>query len=342
MSPANFTLTLHRRHYDIGISQTMNTHFSARTSRTSRMLRLMALAALFAVTACSKDEPAAEKPKEPEAQATSPNTVGLDAKAVQAADIRVAQAGPAAIQQTLTLYGSVQSNAEREGSIRARYPGTIRSISKRLGDTVSKGAPLLSIESSESLQTYSLAAPINGIVIERAANVGETVDTEQVLIRIADLSTVWVEFAVFARDLGRVRVGSPITVAGSDGTPSAQSTINYIAPVGEAGNQSIVARAQIENKEGLWVPGQFITGEAVVGQTQAAVAVEPGALQTLSGKTVVFVQTARGFEARPIEVGGRSDEAIEVRSGLTAGERYVAANSYLLKADLTKGEAEEE
>ncbi len=333
---------VHRRHYLTGISETMNTHFTARKSRTSRMLRLMAVVTLVAVTACSKDDASAEKPKESEAQATSPNTIVIDAKAVQAADIRVAQAGPAAIQQTLTLYGSVQSNAEREGSIRARYPGTIRSISKRLGDTVAKGAPLVSIESSESLQIYTLTAPINGIVIERAANVGETVDTEQVLIRIADLSTVWVEFAVFARDLGRVRVGSPVAVAGSDGTPSTQSTINYIAPVGEAGNQSIVARAQVENKQGLWVPGQFITGEAVVGQTQAAVAVEPGALQTLSGKTVVFVQTARGFEARPIEVGGRSDKAIEVRSGLAAGERYVAANSYLLKADLTKGEAEEE
>ena len=320
----------------------MNAHFTVHPGRASRIFRVLALSTLLAATACSKDDAAEATPEGPENQAAEPNIVVMDAKAMQAADIRVAQAGPAPIEQTLTLYGSVQSNAEREGHIRARYPGTIRSVSKRLGDSVSKGAPLLSIESSESLQTYSLAAPIGGIVIERAANVGETVDTEQVLMRIADLSTVWVEFAVFARDLGRVRVGSPVAVAGSDGTPAAQSTINYIAPVGEAGNQSIVARAQVENKEGLWVPGQFVTGEAVVGQTQAAVSVEPGALQTLSGKTVVFVQTSRGFEARPVQLGGRSDKAVEVRGGLTAGERYVAANSYLLKADLTKGEAEEE
>lgn len=314
---------------------------------TAVVMRVALLAGLVSVAACSKDKegtPTKQEATATEAAAVVPaeNIVALDAKASAAAGIEVAVAGPGDIRETITLYGSVQSNAEREGTVKARYPGTIKSVNKRLGDAVSKGASLISIESSESLQTYSIGAPTGGVVIERNANVGETVDTEQVLMRIADLSNVWIEFAVFARDLGRVRVGIPIAVTGSDGSTQAEGTISYLAPVGEAGNQSIVARAQIENKGGTWVPGQFVTGEAVVGQAIAPVTVAPEAIQTLNDKTVVFIQTNRGFQARTVEVGRRSDQAVEVVNGLRAGERYVSANSYLLKADLTKGEAEED
>lgn len=329
------------RRHPTGKYTHMVTIHSRRSPLAKRLLQAAALFTLLAAAGCSKEDADEAKPEAP-AEAAAANVVALDAKAARAAGITVAKAGPANVQQTITLYGTVQSNAEREGNIKARYAGTIRSISKRVGDTVGKGAPLVSIESSESLQTYIISAPIGGVVIERTANIGETVDTEQVLMRLADLSSVWIEFAVFARDLGRVRVGSPITVIANDGATSIQAIINYMAPVGEAGNQSIVARTQVNNKTGQWVPGQFVTGEAVVDQAQVPVAVDPAALQTLEGKTVVFVQTAKGFEARPVEVGRSAPNAVEIRSGLRADERYVAAHSYLLKADLTKGEPEEE
>lgn len=332
---------LRPRCHPTGTYTPMDTTYSRRSPIAKQLLQVAALSTLLAAAGCSNEDAEEAKPEAP-TEAIAPNVVALDAKAARAAGITVAQAGPANVQQTITLYGTVQSNAEREGNIKARYAGTIRSIAKRVGDTVSKGAALVSIESSESLQTYTISAPISGVVIERTANIGETVDTEQVLMRLTDLSSVWIEFAVFARDLGRVRVGTPITVIANDGATSIQATINYMAPVGEAGNQSIVARTQVENKTGQWVPGQFVTGEAVVDQAHVPVAVDPASLQTLEGKTVVFVQTPKGFEARSIEIGRRAPNAVEIRSGLRAGERYVAAHSYLLKADLTKGEPEEE
>jgi cobalt-zinc-cadmium efflux system membrane fusion protein len=98
----------------------------------------------------------------------------------------------------------------------------------------------------------------------------------------------------------------------------------------------------INNRDGHWVAGQFVTGEVVIGDVQVPVAVVPAALQALQGKPVVFIQKDGRFEPRPVELGHRAQDAVEVVQGLNAGELYAARNSYLIKADLLKSEAEED
>lgn len=80
----------------------------------------------------------------------------------------------------------------------------------------------------------------------------------------------------------------------------------------------------------------------MTGQREAAVAVENGALQTVGGKTVVFVAEGDLFEAREVQLGVKDTDRTEITSGLKAAERYVAENSFVMKAELGKGEAEHE
>lgn len=260
--------------------------------------------------------------------------------AAKAAGIETAVSGPAEIRETLTVYGSIKPNAEREQTLRPRYAGIVKSVSKRPGDRVTQGESLLTIESSESLHSYTIVSPIEGQVLDRRANPGEAVGNDTVLMRVADLSSVWGEFALFARDLDRVRAGMTIRISASSGDPQTEVQIAYVAPAGEADSQSVIARAVIDNPDGRWVPGQFVTGEIVTSEVKAPVAIVPEALQTLNGKTVVFLQNANGFEAREISIGRQSPTAVEVTKGLRGGERYASANSYVIKSDLTKGEAE--
>ena len=277
----------------------------------------------------------AAQTKEPTAQALTP------ARA-RSAGIETAVAGEAQIRTTLMLHGTIRPNAEREQDIRARYPGVVRDVSKRVGDPVAAAEELLRVESNESLQTYSIRSPIPGRIIERRTNPGDAVDGSTVLLRVADLSTVWVEFALFARDLGQVRPGMSVSFRGANADDEGEAKIRYVAPAGQADSQSVVARAVVDNRDGRWVPGQFVTGEVVIADTRARVAVAPTALQELHGKTVVFVEEGTGFEARPVQLGKKSPGAIEVLAGISAGERYAAQNSYLIKADRLKGEAGEE
>ncbi len=303
-----------------------------------RLFAMSCLAAVVGLTACSEEKKAAPVEK----RAGGPQVAAITPQAAKAAGIQVAVAGPADIRETIALFGTVKSNGEKEQNFRARYPGTVRTVRKSIGDTVARGETLLTVESSSSLQTYAITSPINGTVLDRKANVGDTVDGETVLMRVADLSSAWVEFAVFARDLGHVRAGMPVRVTATDGHFLAQVRLDYVAPSGDSGNQSVVARATVDNARKEWVPGQFVSGDVAISEFQAPVAVLPAALQTMNGKPAVFVQTARGFEARSVGVGRRSQAAVEITGGLRIGERYATANSYLVKADLLKGEAGEE
>jgi len=308
----------------------------------------------FGLAGCGKshssasDASSASSPSSPRPSSAAPTQEPaakesqLTPERARNAGVETAVAGEAQIRTTLTLHGTIRPNAEREQDIRARYPGVVRDVSKRVGDPVAASEELLRVESNESLQTYSIRSPIPGRLIERRTNPGDAVDGSTVLLRVADLSTVWVEFALFARDLGQVRPGMSVSFRGANADDASEAKIRYVAPAGQADSQSVVARAVVDNRDGRWVPGQFVTGEVVVADTRARVAVAPAALQELYGKTVVFVEKGTGFEARSVQLGKRSRTAIEVLTGVSAGERYAAQNSYLIKADRLKGAAGEE
>lgn len=276
------------------------------------------------------------------AKSDAPAVARISEQDATAAGIQTAQAGPVDLRETVTLYGSIRPNAERQQSLRARYAGVVRSVTKRPGDRVAKGEQLLAIESNDSLEPYPILSPIAGTVLERNVNVGEAVDSSQTLLVVADLSTVWAEFAVFARDLGRIRAGMPVLLQSNDGSLRGEAKIAYIAPAGSSDSQSVVARVVIDNQMGRWVAGQFVTGDVVINDRRAAVAVAPAAIQQLGGDNVVFVHGAQGFSPRKVVIGSRGVESVEILQGLSAGERYATQNSYLIKADLQKGEGEED
>jgi len=311
------------------------------------MIRTVTLCLFVALVGCAKSptaEPESKSAAREEAQAGSKDAAvaAISPQAAQTSGIEVLTASPAVIRETLTLYGAIKPNAEREQTVRARYPGVVRSVSKRPGDRVARDETLLTIESNDSLEPYSVRSPMNGNVLERNVNPGETVDAATALIRIADLTTVWAEFAVFARDLGRVRGGMQIGIRSGETDVVGTTKLTYVASTGHTDSQSVVARAIMNNADGRWVAGQFVTGEVVVSDVRAPVAVAPSALQTLKQGTAVFVQTDKGFEPREVQIGHRDRDAIEIIKGVSAGEKYAAKNSYLIKADLLKSEVEEE
>jgi cobalt-zinc-cadmium efflux system membrane fusion protein len=298
------------------------------------------VAAVTVVFQVDGSEPSVRAAARPAVRPTGGFAVAIDA--ARAAGITIAVAAPARIATTVMLYGAIKPNAEREQDVRARYPGVVRAVAKRAGDSVSAGEILVRVESNESLRAYGIRSPISGRVLERAANPGESVGSETVLMTIADLNSVWAEFAVFAHDVARIRPGLAVRVRDSNSSTTADAELIYVAPSGSADSQSVVARAVLDNRGGKWIAGQFASAEVVVAQTDAAVAVVPTAIQLIDGKEIVFVETNGRLVPRPVRTGRHSAAAVEVLSGLAAGERYAAVNSYLIKADLAKGESEEE
>lgn len=255
----------------------------------------------------------------------------------RAAGVVTAVAGAGSISDELVLYGAIAPDATRVRAVHARFPGVIRSVSRNVGDTVRAGEALATIESNESLQTYTVTAPIAGVVTARHAAPGEQTDSDA-LFEIADFSSVWAELDVFSRDRARVRVGLPVAVT-SDNGATATGSIDYLAPVGNRASQSVTARVTLDNAAGRWTPGQFVEGRVTIETTPVELAVPLSALQRFRDFDVVFAQVGDTYEVRMLTLGRRDSKNVEVRGGLAPGTTYVVENSYLIKADIEKSGA---
>ena len=273
-----------------------------------------------------------------------PNEVGridLNEKKVENAHLDIAVAGPAKIKATLQLYGKITLNEDTVANVSPRYPGVVKAVSKRLGDRVKKGEPLAVIESNDSLRDYQVISEISGTIIKKEVTVGEVVRDDRPIFTVADLSTVWVDFSVFPQDFMRLKEGQVVQINYADNIIATTGKITYMAPFGSENTQSMLARAVVQNPDGLLRPGLFVTAELQIEEIDVPVAVRPAAIQSVNEKTVVFVVEGAAFEAREVELGTRDGSYVEVMSGLAAGDRYVAGNSFLLKAELGKSRVQD-
>lgn len=193
------------------------------------------------------------------------------------------------------------------------------------------------------LQRYEIKAPINGRIVEQMVDIGTPMGGEgqaHELYAIADLSKIWVELTVSAQHLAQIEEGQSLTIEASGMERRSQGTIILISPILNQDTRSARVTAAVDNSDGVWRPGSFVTADVALTESQAAIVLPKSALQTLKGETHVFVRTETGFEARRVELGSDDGNSVEILSGLGHGDHVATANSFLLKAELGKAEAE--
>ncbi len=270
------------------------------------------------------------------------DAIALSDAKILAAGIELAKASAGVLRDSLLLNGIVQPNQESLVQVTPRFPGIVRDVKKRIGDRVQKGDVLAVVESNQSLTTYELKASLAGTVIDRQTTLGEFVSEQKSAFIVADLSTVWVDFSVYRRDLRRVSVGDQVLIDPADGGKPIEAKISYLSPVGSSDTQSALARAMVPNSDQRLRPGLFITGRLTLSAKKVSIAVKSSALQTVENRNVVFVRNGDKFEARDVEIGDRDQEFVEITFGVIEGEIYAAQNSFIIKAEMAKGTAEHE
>lgn len=303
------------------------------------LLAACAVALVLPVGACGKgpDEAASAAEQGEEHDEEDGDRVTITAQALEASAIVIAQAGPGPIQETLDLTGRIMLQPAARAEIHAPYPGPVRAVLRNIGDTVRRGETLARVESSESLQTYSINTPIAGVVLERQTNIGD-VTSEASLFVVGDLNRLEAELNVVTRDIGRVSPGQTVVITGLDGSARIEARIATVLPMADAHSQTLIARAPLTITASSFRPGMAVRGSVVLAEQQAAVAVPRDAVQTVEGRSVVFVRVAaETFEARLVTLGRTGRDTVEITSGLAPGEAYVSENAFLVKAELGKG-----
>lgn len=254
--------------------------------------------------------------------------------------IKTEPAGPARIKKELPLTGRIAVNQNTKADVRGRFRGVVRSVAVNLGDRVTRDQLLAVIESNESLNTYNVTSPIDGILLGRFTNIGDVAGDNR-LFMIANLTDVWAKFHIFPKDSELVKAGQSVTVKSLEGDRLATGRIDLLFPTTDELSQTQIAIVVLPNPEGRWRPGMTIEGDVLISEQEVPVSVRESALQKMEGEgDVVFTHDGTAFELRPVKVGGKSDGRVEITKGLKAGEVYVAEQSYVVKSDLLKATAE--
>ncbi len=251
--------------------------------------------------------------------------------------IEIEQAAPGVIDTVIELPGEVRPNQDRLAHIVPRFAGIATEVRKRIGDSVRRGDVLAIVESSESLAPFSVKTSIAGVVIQKHITLGEAVSPDRDIFVIADLRDVWIDLSVYQMHLPALRLGQSVLISGGLGLPEARGEISYIAPVIEEATRTATSRVVLPNPDGGWKPGMFVTGMVTVESTEVPVAVPTSALQTLAGRSVVFVQDEDSLERRDVTTGRADRTSVEILEGLVDGDRYVSRGSFILKSELEKG-----
>jgi len=189
------------------------------------------------------------------------------------------------------------------------------------------------------LRTQNVRAPISGRVAERKVELGTAVgrdNLETELFLIVDLSRVWVELSVSSADLPMVREGQSVAVTLRGFPQPTTGKIVFVSPLLDKDTRTARVVAGIENADGRWRPGSFVTAAIAIEERPASVVAPFSAIQTVGGQKTVFVRTKDGFEKRDVVLGQRDDQSVEIVSGLAAGETIAVSNTFSLKAELSK------
>nr|WP_314075389.1 efflux RND transporter periplasmic adaptor subunit [uncultured Roseococcus sp.] len=191
----------------------------------------------------------------------------------------------------------------------------------------------------EALRRREVRAPIAGRIIGRTAILGAAVTPEAEIYTVADLSVVWVEIAVPTTDIAFAAEGAMVRLRGEAG-PLGEGRVVFLSPVLDAETRSARAVVEVPNPQGAFRPGAYVTADLATAEQAVEVMVPRSAIQQIGGEDVIFVRTADGFEKREVVLGQGDQDHVEIVFGLDPGERFAAGNTFILKAELGKAEAE--
>jgi len=194
-----------------------------------------------------------------------------------------------------------------------------------------------------NLRRYALRSPIAGRVIDRRVDLGAPVggdQQEKEIYVVADLSSVWVELVASAPDLALLKEGDDITIEDSTRAKAVGKTI-FISPMVSKETRTTRVIVSLDNAEGRWRPGSFVGASIPVDRRSVPRLLPRTAVQTIDGKLTAFVQVPEGFEARVVQAGAMTEDAVEVIGGFKPGEIVAVLNTFVLKSDLGKAKADD-
>lgn len=193
---------------------------------------------------------------------------------------------------------------------------------------------------------FLIKAPISGVISKKDIVVGENVQLADQLFVIENLKDLWLEFNLPNTSNIHLQAGQILNFKTNGSDQNYQAKVQTLNPEADLQTGRLQVRAKVTTQADVLRPNVLVNVFVTDAQAKTALRVQKKALQQVEGKPVVFVieSEEKGLvhlKAQPIEVGVSSQDGqwLEVISGLTEGQKYIADGSFLLKSELEKDEA---
>lgn len=189
-------------------------------------------------------------------------------------------------------------------------------------------------EAGEARRLVTVSAPRAGIVLHRGISVGTAVDPSTEIVTVADLSRIWVLAEIPEADIPSVQIGTPATLEfPASGREPFEGRVEFLYPTLSERTRTLRVRFVIDNPRGTLRPGIYGTATFRVSPRQALTVPRDAIVDTGSAQHVFVVAGERRFVPRPVKLGTRFDDRIEVREGLREGESIVASGVFLIDSE---------
>jgi cobalt-zinc-cadmium efflux system membrane fusion protein len=203
-------------------------------------------------------------------------------------------------------------------------------------------SPTVSVNSGTLLNRYEIRAPFDGMVVEKHIALGEAVKEDASIFTISDLSTVWADIIVSAKDLNVVGVGKQVTIKATAFDSTASGIVSYVGALMGEQTRTAKARVTLSNPQMAWRPGLFITVDLPAKESDVPIAVASDAIQMVKNQATIFIRVPGGFVAQPVTTGLSDGKVTEIVAGLMPGTEYAVNGSFVIKSEQGKAGASHE
>lgn len=309
-----------------------------------KLITLTMLAA--ALTGCGKKEAAVEAKTEAKSEAKpDENLVMLTKENLAHIELKTEAAQLGSLGMTLKAAGRVSANLNKTAKVTTTLEGRLVKLNFDLNDRVKAGEVTAVVDSPELLgKQLEIKAPIDGVIIERTATVGELVDKTKAIYTISDPTQLWVIAEIKERDIAAVKSGQDATFTVL-AYPSEKfhGKVVLVGNQVEAGSRTLEVRIAVDNTDGRLKAGMFADVEIITTILDNVLLIPDSGLQTEGDNQIVFVALdGNKFEKRVVKLGLEQTGRVQILDGVKAGEKVVTEGSFILKSEMLKGQLGEE
>lgn len=246
-------------------------------------------------------------------------------------------------QLLATIYAPQLVAAQQElitaASLKESQPGLYQAVKTKLKNWKLSESQINTVESSGKVkENFPVYATVSGTVVQVMAAEGDYLKQGQPILKLNNLNSVWAEFDAYESQLASLKVGQQLKVTtNAYANKEFDASVSFIDPVLNNATRTISLRATLQNTEGIFKPGMFVTGKlkGEINKNEESLRVPASAVMWTGERSVVYIKTNPNepvFEMREVSIGSRSGENYTITAGLQNGDEIVTNGTFTVDA----------